>query len=90
MHRCGLPVGLAGAGTSTDYDAELRASHQDGVGRIDAEIGTPVLAITTPDGEEHTLFGPVLNAVPAETDALRLWEAAILLAGIPAFLEIKA
>ncbi|WP_414942874.1 disulfide bond formation protein DsbA [Amycolatopsis sp. cmx-11-51] len=90
LHRSGLPVGLAEAGTSTDYDAELRASHHDGISRIDAEIGTPVLAITTPNGAGRAFFGPVLNAVPAQADALRLWQATVLVASIPAFLEIKA
>lgn len=89
LHRCGLPVGLAEAGTSTDYDAALRASHHAGVDRIDAEIGTPVLAITTPDRHQQAFFGPVLNAVPAAADARKLWEATVLMTGIPAFREIK-
>ncbi|MGW0957616.1 mycothiol-dependent nitroreductase Rv2466c family protein [Streptomyces gelaticus] len=89
LHRSGLPAALAEAGTSTDYDDALRASHQAGVARIDAEIGTPVLAITTPDGDQRYLFGPVLDAVPARADALRLWEAVRLMAGVPAFREIK-
>lgn len=90
LHRVGLPVELAEAGTSTDYDAELRASHHDGVDRIDADIGTPVLAITTPSGRQRAIFGPVLNAVPTREDAMRLWEAACLLTSIPNFREIKA
>jgi hypothetical protein len=90
LRRTGLPVELAEAGTSTDYDAELRASHHDGVDRIDAEIGTPILAITTPDGTQQAFFGPVLDAVPAVSDQLRLWDAMVLLAGIPVFREIKA
>jgi hypothetical protein len=89
LQRSGLPVGLVDAGTSTDYDAELRASHHAGVGRIDAEIGTPVLIITTPDGHEQAFFGPVLNAVPNEADARRLWEATLLITSIPTFREIK-
>jgi hypothetical protein len=89
LHRSALPVGLADAGTSTDYDAELRASHHAGVDRIDAEIGTPVLVITAPDGNEQALFGPVLNAVPSEADARRLWAATLLMTRIPAFREIK-
>ncbi|SDK59210.1 disulfide bond formation protein DsbA [Nonomuraea jiangxiensis] len=89
LRRCGLPPGLAAAGHTTGYDAALRASHQDGVGRIDAEIGTPVLAVTTPDGEQHALFGPVITAVPPPAQALRLWQGTLLLAGVPGFREIK-
>lgn len=89
LQRTGLSVEFAEAGSSTDYDAELRASHHDGVDRIDAEISTPVLAITTPDRKQQALFGPVLDAVPAADDAIRLWEAALLLTSIPTFREIK-
>lgn len=89
LQRTGLPTELADAGSSTDYDADLRASHHDGVDRIDAEIGTPVLAITKPNGEQHSLFGPVLSAVPGGDDAIRLWEAVILVNSIPTLREIK-
>jgi hypothetical protein len=90
LQRCGLPAELAGAGFSTDYDRALRASHAEAVGRIDAEIGTPVLAITSPEGAQHTIFGPVIAAVPSATDALRLWQGTLLVAGVPGFREIKA
>jgi hypothetical protein len=90
LRRCGLSAELAGAGTRTDYDTALRASHHAGVDRIDAEIGTPVLAITTPRGDQRACFGPVLDAVPDGAAALRLWEAVLLLAHVPAFRELKA
>ena len=89
LQRTGLPTELAEVGMSTRYDAELRASHHDGVGRISADIGTPVLAITNPDGEQRALFGPVLDAVPIGAEALRLWEAIGVLAGVTAFREVK-
>lgn len=89
LQRAGLPTELANTGTSTNYDAELRASHSDGVGRIDADIGTPILAITNPDGVQHALFGPVLSALPTAEDAIRLWEATLLLTSIPTLREIK-
>lgn len=90
LHRSDLPIDLAEAGTSTDYDAELRASHHAGVDSIDANIGTPVLVITTPHGDKQSHFGPVLSAAPAQADAIRLWEATLLLASVPTFREIKA
>lgn len=90
LRRCDLPATLANAGFSSAYDAVLRESHQDGVGRIDGEIGTPVLAITTPAGAQHAVFGPVLTELPAPDDALHLWQATLRLANIPAFRELKA
>ncbi|MES0832163.1 disulfide bond formation protein DsbA [Nocardiopsis tropica] len=89
LRRCGLPDDLASAGWEDGYDAAMRASHEDGVGRVDAEIGTPVLAVTAPDGELPAFFGPVLSELPEPADALRLWRAALLLAGVPGFREIK-
>lgn len=89
LQRTGLRAELAKAGMSTDYDAELRASHHDGVDRISADIGTPVLAITNPDGEQHALFGPVLNGLPTGAEALRLWGGIKSVIGIPAFREVK-
>ena len=90
LQRTGLPVELAKAGTSTDYDAELRTSHHDGVDRIDAEIGTPVLSITVPDGGQRAFFGPALDAVPTMSDRLHLWAAMVLLTKISTLREIKA
>ncbi|WP_330095088.1 mycothiol-dependent nitroreductase Rv2466c family protein [Nocardiopsis codii] len=89
LRRCGLPADLADAGWGTGYDAALRESHQDGVGRVDAEIGTPVLAVTTPDGALPAVFGPVVAEVPSQADAVRLWQATLLLAGVPGFRELK-
>lgn len=89
LQRSGLPADLEDAGMSTDHDVALRASHHEGVDRIDAEVGTPILAITTPAGDEGAFFGPVLSAVPPPTDALRLWEAMVLLSQVPAFREAK-
>lgn len=89
LQRTGLPTELAKVGMSTRYDAELRASHHEGVDRISADIGTPVLAITNPDGEQRALFGPVLGAVPSGAEALRLWEGIGLLVDVAAFREVK-
>ncbi|TCP48484.1 hypothetical protein EV191_11041 [Tamaricihabitans halophyticus] len=89
LHRGGLPTALAGAGWSTDYDTVLRASHQDAVGRIEAEVGTPILALSTATGEPHTIFGPVLSNVPEPAEAIRIWQACTVLAAAPSFRELK-
>jgi hypothetical protein len=89
LARAGLPAALAAAGASTAHDAALRASHHEGVDRVEAEIGTPVLTVTTPGGEQGTVFGPVLCAVPPKPAALRLWEATVTLVAVPEFRELK-
>lgn len=89
LRRSGLPADLADAGSSTEYDDALRASHHDAVARIESETGTPVLTVTTPAGEQRSFFGPVLRSTPEDADALRLWNAVHLLTDAPAFRELK-
>lgn len=89
LYRTGLPPELADVGTSTDYDEPLRASHLEGVSLVEAEVGTPIFAVTSPDGVQQAFFGPVLSSAPEATDAMRLWNGTVLLSGIPAFREFK-
>lgn len=87
LAAAGLPAELSAAGESTAYDAALRASHAEGVELAGAGVGTPILAIPAPDGGARAFFGPVVATAPA--DGQRLWEALVLLAGVPEFRELK-
>jgi hypothetical protein len=69
-----------------DLDAAVRASTQAGVAAAGPGVGSPVLML--PD-VERGLHGPVLAEVPAEKDALGLWEAVETLIRLPAFYEVK-
>ncbi|PDP89571.1 disulfide bond formation protein DsbA [Glycomyces fuscus] len=89
LRRAGLPEALAGAGSSEEHDPFLRASHHGAVRGVHGEVGTPILALTGAGGSSRALFGPVVAAPPDPADALRLWEAVVLLAGVPQFREIK-
>jgi hypothetical protein len=90
LHRSGLPTALANTGTSTDYDQALRESHHAGVDRIDADIGTPVLLVTTPTGIQRAFFGPVITAPPDPLESQRLWTALTHIISTPTFRELKA
>ncbi|WP_444963823.1 mycothiol-dependent nitroreductase Rv2466c family protein [Nocardiopsis sp. M1B1] len=90
LRRAGLPGDLAGAGLSGEHDPFLRASHHDAVRRVPGEVGTPILALAGADGAPRAVFGPVVTEPPGRKESLRLWEAVVLLTGVPGFREIKA
>ena len=45
LAEAGLPVSLADAMDSTEYDEAVRASHADGIGRVGYDVGTPVISV---------------------------------------------
>lgn len=85
LARAGLPQDLADTGWGTDYDRELRASHEEAVSLVQSEVGTPILALN----DAPAFFGPVVDAALGQRDALRLWEGVTLLSGVPNFRELK-
>nr|WP_246511749.1 disulfide bond formation protein DsbA [Kitasatospora gansuensis] len=85
----GLPVELADAADSTEYDEALRASHAEGIGLVGEDVGTPVIAVDGPEGGRVAFFGPVVTPTPRGEAAARLWDGTLLVAGTPGFYEIK-
>jgi 2-hydroxychromene-2-carboxylate isomerase len=89
LKDAGLPVSLADAMTSTDYDEALRASHAEGIGLVGEDVGTPVISVPGPTGERVAFFGPVVTPAPRGEAAARLWDGTLLVASTPGFYEIK-
>ncbi len=79
-----LPTSLADAMTSTDYDDELRASHEAGISQVGTEVGTPVISVAGVG-----FFGPVVTPSPKGEAAGKLWDGVLLVASTPGFYELK-
>ncbi len=82
--EAGLPAELADEMGSSTWDAQLKASHHEGMDQVGFEVGTPVIAV-----EGVAFFGPVVSPVPRGEAAGRLWDGVRLVAGTDGFFELK-
>lgn len=85
----GLPGTLMQHWDDTPYEAQLRASHQEGIEKVGQDVGTPVIAVPGADGEQIAFFGPVVTPAPKGEEAARLWDGTLAVASVPGFYEIK-
>ena len=85
----GLPEDLVEYADKDTYDAELRASHTEGIEKVGQDVGTPVISVPGADGDEVAFFGPVVTPTPRGEAAARLWDGTLLVAATPGFYEIK-
>ena len=85
--EAGLPAELADALDDPAFDAELRAETDEALALTGKDVGTPIIHFQPPHGV--AFFGPVISRLPSETDAARLWDHVIGLAGFPGFAELK-
>ncbi|CAL9535213.1 mycothiol-dependent nitroreductase Rv2466c family protein [Streptomyces sp. enrichment culture] len=89
LEDVGLPGSLMEHWDATPYEAQLRASHKEGIEKVGQDVGTPVIAVPGPDGEQIAFFGPVVTPAPQGEEAGRLWDGTVAVASVPGFYEIK-
>ena len=82
--KVGVPTEILTRAEAGEFDAALRASHEEGIGRVGQDVGTPIIAV---DGV--AFFGPVISPAPKGEKALRLFDGVVAVAGYEGFFELK-
>lgn len=84
-----LPAELLEAVDDTSFDAALGESIATATDVLGNDIGVPTIMVETADGTKQGYFGPVLNALPDEEEALKLWDGLSTLMQTSDFYELK-
>lgn len=87
LAAAGLPAELAGALEDETWDAVVRAETDEALALTGRDVGTPIIHFEPPEGV--AFFGPVISRLPAEEEAVELWDHVVALARFPGFAELK-
>ncbi|MEP7202971.1 MAG: DsbA family protein [Ilumatobacteraceae bacterium] len=82
----GLPADLIKEGDDPSWDAVIEQSTLRAKDIVGEEVGIPIVVI---DGATSTYFGPVLSPAPTGDEALKLWDAYVVLGSVTGVYEIK-
>ncbi|MBI2710615.1 MAG: disulfide bond formation protein DsbA [Actinobacteria bacterium] len=81
---------LLDAADDESWDGAIRASMKQGREIAGDDVGVPIVAFRLGSGDAPVgCFGPILREVPRGEAALRLFDATVQLARVPAFSELK-
>lgn len=84
LEELGLPAELLEYAEKDTYDAQLRASHAEGIAKVGEDVGTPVVAVG-----DIAFFGPVVTPAPTGEQAGQLYDGVLAVASVPGFFELK-
>lgn len=87
LREVGLSEEFASAADEDTYDPILREETAMALERAGEDVGTPILSFSPPDGP--AFFGPVISDLPADEDAVELYDAIVRIATWPGFAELK-
>jgi predicted DsbA family dithiol-disulfide isomerase len=82
--QVGLPLSVLDAATSSDWDEDIKASHQRGMDLVGLDVGTPIIS-----AGGSAFFGPVVTPAPRGEAAGRLWDGVLAVTGTDGFFELK-
>lgn len=80
----GVPQDLLDRAANGAFDEALQASHDEGIGRVGQDVGTPIIAVNG-----VAFFGPVISPAPTGEQALRLFDGVVMAAEYDGFFELK-
>ena len=84
LQEAGLPMWLADAAETDEFDAAIKKSHHEAFDEVGLDVGTPVLRI-----RGKALFGPVITPAPKGEAAGELWDGLVLVSKADGFFELK-
>ncbi|MFI6601629.1 DsbA family protein [Nonomuraea sp. NPDC050536] len=84
LEAAGLEPELADAMDSEEFDEAVRESHNEGIGLVGQEVGTPVIRIGG-----NAFFGPVITKIYRGQEAGRLWDGVVAVTSFEDFFELK-
>jgi hypothetical protein len=84
LEAVGLPAGLLEAAQSTEYDEAIAKSHEEGIGLVGEDVGTPIISVGG-----ASIFGPVVTPIPRGEAAGLLWDGVLLVINTDGFFELK-
>ncbi|MBJ7452751.1 MAG: hypothetical protein JHC71_11800 [Blastococcus sp.] len=87
LTEAGLPTEFATALDDDSWDAQIQDETDEALALTGKDVGTPILQFRPPDG--IAFFGPVISRLPADEDAVALWDHVVALASFPGFAELK-
>lgn len=87
LAEVGLPAELATALDDGSWDEQIQGETDEALALTGKDVGTPILQFRPPEGV--AFFGPVISRLPADEDAVALWDHVVALASFPGFAELK-
>ncbi|MGW0803609.1 mycothiol-dependent nitroreductase Rv2466c family protein [Nonomuraea sp. NPDC002799] len=84
IEAAGLEADLIDAMDAEAYDDAIRASHDEGIGLVGQEVGTPIIRVGA-----NAFFGPVITKILRGEDAGRLWDGVLAVTSFEDFFELK-